>query len=66
MLPSEAVTSFYTSLAMVRIFGTLVGSPLLAMAFRAGLGMEEAGMGLAFYVAAGLFGISTTGAWALS
>ncbi|KAB8238573.1 major facilitator superfamily domain-containing protein [Aspergillus alliaceus] len=59
------VAPFYSFLAMGRIAGTLVASPLLAGAFNLGLRVGGVALGLPFYVAAGLFGVGAWGAWRL-
>lgn len=46
----------YSVIAFIETAGTMVANPLLAVAFRAGLGWGREWIGLPFIVAAGLFG----------
>ena len=57
------IAPFYSFLAVARIAGTLVGSPLTAAAFNLGLRVGGAGLGMHFYVSAGFFSIAGMGAW---
>ncbi|PLB44113.1 MFS general substrate transporter [Aspergillus steynii IBT 23096] len=59
------IAPFYSFLAVARIAGTLVGSPLLAAAFNVGLKLGGAGLGMHFYLSAGFFSIAGLGAWAV-
>ncbi|KAH8689998.1 major facilitator superfamily domain-containing protein [Talaromyces proteolyticus] len=59
------VAPFYSSLAMVRIVGTLVASPLLAMAFNIGLERRGDWFGILYYTAGILFCFAAFGAWGL-
>lgn len=56
------IAPFYSFLAIARIAGTLVGSPLLAAAFSLGLKIGGAGLGMHFYVSAGFFSFAALGA----
>ncbi|KAI9037665.1 MFS transporter [Aspergillus affinis] len=59
------IAPFYSFLAVARIAGTLIGSPLTAAAFNLGLKLGGAGLGMHFYVSAGFFSIAGMGAWAV-
>lgn len=59
----EEITLLYTSISILDSLGSLVAAPLLGSLLAAGIHIGGIALGLPFFAAAALYGVSAIGVW---
>ena len=59
----DKIGVFYSIIAVIMTIGGIVGGPIFGGSFAVGLKLSGSWMGLPFYIAASIYGLSSVGIW---
>ena len=63
LVPGNNITTLYTTMALIEGTASIAASPLIGLTFAAGINIGGLGLGLPFFIAAGLYTVAGIGVW---